>query len=703
MWSLITLKYLLFSFIFFSYFLVPFSLYVIYRFCRGIYTPNRSQYQRPVLNFYSTLSNSILKQKLTPVYEFIIPTRTTQALLQYGLINLLLLLFIYPLLFSALNTHNPLFIVTVMVWFKVILVFLFIIPPFHKLVSIVYYYLLMEVLQLLTHDWIYHFSYKKCNRLEVPTPRDIWSMYTLGRVRWWVYNDCNTFNRTLIVDKFTHMWQNFTYNLDVGHDIIKHSLVFKTVTVSLYLSYGLNSLSGLDSWNLNSVWLKRSGDPHLTYYGRLKTFTYFIIHLVSRGILNLYSGLLRLWSYRSQLLLFIIVTLSLDALGSDEEPLWEPIEWSMIQTWILFIFIFAWFAEGLVLSRYGGYTGRDKRVWYSLYKTYWLLEVYYILSLGAAIICVIIPFYYEVNYEIAHIFSWWHWYSRLFFAHTMIIFTLLTLLLQFIQVGLRWVFWKKILLTVFIINIILTYLLYTYFILTCFSYFTDPVWFHRNRTVDFIQLSHEPAKWGWGASRRDHFTYHNTKTSFWFKSDGPYASAMIFIHFAILFSLFLLYVLWLVLFRRIYATSEVPTSFTIYCISALRQFFYLFYFIYFLVGFSFLVTYLRSPWSDYNLSLLITDTTSLYNIASHYILEYYNTIGVIYLPNKLDELLSYVATQYLYSTLRAVHLITRVLFLIYLVSVRRQIMLRIRHILHFYRKPMIKFILFYLYVTWLLW
>tara|TARA_B100000767_G_C19586053_1_gene459384 strand:+ start:548 stop:838 length:291 start_codon:yes stop_codon:yes gene_type:complete len=96
----------------------------------------------------------------------------------------------------------------------------------------------------------------------------------------------------------------------------------------------------------------------------------------------------------------------LDALGSDEEPLWEPVEWSMVQSWLLFTFIFAWFAEGLILSRYGGYTGRDKRVWYSLYKTYWLLEAYYILSLGAAVVCVIVPFYYETNYEIAHIFSW---------------------------------------------------------------------------------------------------------------------------------------------------------------------------------------------------------------------------------------------------------------------------------------------------------
>ena len=51
-----------------------------------------------------------------------------------------------------------------------------------------------------------------------------------------------------------------------------------------------------------------------------------------------------------------------DALIADDEPLWEPVEWSLVQSWILFIFLFAWIAENLISSRYGNYTGRDKRV-----------------------------------------------------------------------------------------------------------------------------------------------------------------------------------------------------------------------------------------------------------------------------------------------------------------------------------------------------
>jgi hypothetical protein len=33
--------------------------------------------------------------------------------------------------------------------------------------------------------------------------------------------------------------------------------------------------------------------------------------------------------------------LFIDACLTDDEPLWEPIEWSLVQTWILFIFSFA--------------------------------------------------------------------------------------------------------------------------------------------------------------------------------------------------------------------------------------------------------------------------------------------------------------------------------------------------------------------------
>jgi len=41
------------------------------------------------------------------------------------------------------------------------------------------------------------------------------------------------------------------------------------------------------------------------------------------------------------------------------------------------------------------------------------------------------------------------------------------------------------------------------------------------KPIDMIQMSHEPLKWGWGVEKRDHFTYHSSKTMFWYKNDGP--------------------------------------------------------------------------------------------------------------------------------------------------------------------------------------
>mgnify|MGYP007121702970 CR=1 FL=1 len=85
----------------------------------------------------------------------------------------------------------------------------------------------------------------------------------------------------------------------------------------------------------------------------------------------------------------------IDACLTDDEPIWEPVEWSLIQTWLLFLFIFSWIAENLITSRYGSYTGRDKRIWYSWYRSFWGIEFFFFMSLGAASMFVIVPFYFE--------------------------------------------------------------------------------------------------------------------------------------------------------------------------------------------------------------------------------------------------------------------------------------------------------------------
>jgi hypothetical protein len=84
-----------------------------------------------------------------------------------------------------------------------------------------------------------------------------------------------------------------------------------------------------------------------------------------------------------------------------------------------------------------------------------------------------------------------------------------------------------------------------------FGYFTDPVWYQKSRPVDYIQLSHEPSRWGWGPAKKDHFTYHNVKTVFWFKNDGPFASSFLLFQLFLFVCLFFLFIFWLSLLRRV--------------------------------------------------------------------------------------------------------------------------------------------------------
>jgi hypothetical protein len=287
--------------------------------------------------------------------------------------------------------------------------------------------------------------------------------------------------------------------------------------------------------------------------------------------------------------------LFIDACLTDDEPLWEPIEWSLVQTWILFIFSFAWIAENLIVSRYGSYTGRDKRVWLSWYKTFWLIEGYYVINYGVACVFVIIPFYFETNYNLSFVYSWWHWYSRVFFFKFISIFTIILFISYYLQMSVRWLNWKKGLILILLINIFLSYLIYTQFIMTFFGYFTDPTWYQKTRPVDYIQLSHEPARWGWGSAKKDHFTYHNVKTVFWFKNDGPFAASFLFFQMFLFVCIFMLYIYWITLFRRVYAMKEIPLTYTTYCVSSLKQFFYFFLMFYIMIFLSYIFNYSRFP------------------------------------------------------------------------------------------------------------
>ena len=284
-----------------------------------------------------------------------------------------------------------------------------------------------------------------------------------------------------------------------------------------------------------------------------------------------------------------------DACLTDDEPIWEPVEWSLVQSWILFIFAFGWISENLITSRYGSYTGRDKRVWFSWYKMFWVVIVWYILSLGAATLFVITPFYHEISSTLPLAVSWWDWYTRIFFAKFIMLYTLILFIAVFFQLNVRTFNWKNSFNLILIVCIFLSYLLYAHFFMSFFTYLTDPNWYNKTRLVDYVQLSHEPNKWSWGSSKRDHFSYHKSSTVFWFKNDGPFASAFLLIHLFFFTGLFGMNFFWITLLRRVYATQEVSYTYASYCVSALKQFFYLFLLLYVFIIFSFVISYFKLP------------------------------------------------------------------------------------------------------------
>nr|YP_010725828.1 hypothetical protein P4D19_mgp28 [Bakuella subtropica]WDY80873.1 hypothetical protein BKSUB_21 [Bakuella subtropica] len=324
---------------------------------------------------------------------------------------------------------------------------------------------------------------------------------------------------------------------------------------------------------------------------------------------HLFTSYMNVWSWRKHLSHFskfikdegtiffrgLLLFFLFDALLIDDEPLWEPIEWSLVQTWLFFIFFFAWIGENLIASRYGSYVGRDKRVWFAWYKSFQWIELWYLLSYVFAALFVIVPFYYEITYQIAFLVSWWDWYSRTFIFKFLFFLSLLSSLGIWLSLSLRWVSFTISLISISFITLSFAFLLFWQFYTSLLAYFTDPIWYQKTKFNDLVSLSHEPNKWGWGAAKRDHFTYHRVTTVFWMKNDGPFAGAFFMINLFFLLTLFFNFFFWLVLLRKSYTLKEVHYTLFIFCLSSLKQISFFFLLIFVLIFMSFILSYWRFP------------------------------------------------------------------------------------------------------------
>lgn len=295
--------------------------------------------------------------------------------------------------------------------------------------------------------------------------------------------------------------------------------------------------------------------------------------------------------------LFII--LLIDGLVLDDEPLWEPLEWSVMQTWVLYVYAFAWMAEVIFSSRYGSYTNRDKVVWIGLFKTYSLLKLWFVGNIVIVTVFVTLPFYFEITYAVSYSVVWWNWFTSVFFFKFTSIFSVLLVLANILRFQIRWTTHSTTYILLVAVSLILMYLLYFSFITTLFAFFTDPSEFKNSGWSNLSRVSHGPLKWGWGLDSRDHFAYHRTTTVFWYKNDPLIASSMLFLNIFIFKFLFFMTLQSLAVTRVVYYSGELSFNLITFLFTSLKQFFYFILFLSTLVILSYIYQFMRFPFELY--------------------------------------------------------------------------------------------------------
>lgn len=307
----------------------------------------------------------------------------------------------------------------------------------------------------------------------------------------------------------------------------------------------------------------------------------------------------------------LFILLIIDGLLFDDEPVWEPLEWSLLQTWLLFIFVFAWAAEVIFSSKYGSFTNRDKKVWMGLHKTYWLFQFWFIANLFIVMVFVTLPFYFEITYSVSYLVVWWNWFNSFFFFKITFIFSLILLLIRTASFQMRWSRAPSTLWIFFLITFLIAYLLYFNFIITFFSFFSDISSFSKTGWMEWDKLTQGPLKWGYGTASRDHFSYHKTTLSFWFKNDPQIAGSMLFLNLFFFFFFFFLFIMALSTLRTLLSNTEFTFNNITFFFSSVKQFYYLILFLVFLLAMSLLYSLIRFPFELFWFAKIIYFLASL--------------------------------------------------------------------------------------------
>lgn len=326
------------------------------------------------------------------------------------------------------------------------------------------------------------------------------------------------------------------------------------------------------------------------FNGKIKIILY---HILLNKTLKIKLVFFTFFLYINFYFFYLTFFFMLDSVIIDDEPLWEPIEWSLVQSWFLSFMIISWIAETIISSYYGSFTGRDKRVYNGLFKAFWYVELLFMSTLFISAIFIWTPFYFELTYKVSNIVSWWSWYNRFFLFKFILIWFLIDILILIININLKWFNWKKLF---FIISIILFYLFYLFFyqfMIVFFGYFTDIMSFRNNAITGFNKLQEGPYKFGWGEKNRDLFTYKKTSLNVWFKNDSPYALSLFFINIFVFLSLTLLIIQVLVVLRKLYTTKTISFTLLNYFSSSLNIFFIFYFFFIFFILLVYIYSFMR--------------------------------------------------------------------------------------------------------------
>jgi len=201
----------------------------------------------------------------------------------------------------------------------------------------------------------------------------------------------------------------------------------------------------------------------------------------------------------------------------------------------------------------------------------------------------------ELSYKLFYVFTWWNIFSRKFFFLFNVSSIIIILYNYYFLVKSVNFQWETILLILILTEILFSYFFFWQFFLVFLGYFTDPVWYQKNQPNRMVNLSIEPAKWGWGPKNRDHFFYHRSTSAIWFKSDLPVVSSLLMLNLFILLILFFVNIFWISLIRRVFSLKDIPLTFYTYCISNFRQSVLFINSLLLLVASSFFFIYFRVP------------------------------------------------------------------------------------------------------------